>query len=229
MIWKSRGLELKLPRFAFSLLFLLAFLPSPPLPPSLFSFVPSSLALSLYFVLTCVSLQIQELDFPCEPCQWGNPFLAWWVSRPTFSSHLPLNFLDGSSRKLSVSKVVTGCWLVKWNSVIHVLSWCWLRTYFVQGIGNTTLNKSLQLHMELILEEETGHCIVSGGERAVEKQGVGLRKQSEKFREARLRKWPLSYGLKEEREGGHGDMERLGRDGSDQRKQQVRTPQGRTK
>ena len=42
--------------------------------------------------------------------------------------------------------------------------------------------------MELILEEETGHCIVSGSERAVEKQGVGLRKQSEKFREARLRK-----------------------------------------
>lgn len=51
-----------------------------------------------------------------------------------------------------------------------------------------TLNKSLQLHMELILEEETGHCIVLGGERAVEKQGMRLRKQGEKFREACLGK-----------------------------------------
>lgn len=138
--WFERVIALNLlPRFAFSLLLLLAFLPPSPLPPSLFSSLPSSLALSLYFVLTCVSLQIQELDFPCEPCQRGNAFLAWWVSRPTFSSHLLLNFPDGSSRKLSVSKVVTGSWLVKWNSVIHVLSRCWLRTYFVQGIGNMTL------------------------------------------------------------------------------------------
>ena len=37
------------------------------------------------------------------------------------------------------------------------------------------------------------------------------------------------YGLKEEKEGGHGDMERLGRDDSNQRKQKVHKPQGRTK
>ena len=56
------------------------------------------------------------------------------------------------------------------------------------GYWEHDLNKSLQLHMELILEEETGHCIILGGERAVEKQGMGLRKQGEKFREACLGK-----------------------------------------
>lgn len=116
--------------------------PRDSLSPVLPSFLPPSL---IYFVFIGVTLQFWEFDFAYKLCLWDNPK----VSRPTFSSHL-LWIPQTVAIESYPAPKRSPC--VKPYSAVHVLNQYLLSSCFVQGVGNTTLNKAFQLQLELIRE-----------------------------------------------------------------------------